>query len=83
MLNPPSFHNFAKDPLYNQSPISRPETVAGQLYYQAGFPTANFGGGQWSETGVAQPFCNGTCPNYNFNPMYSIADSVSKTHRRA
>ena len=45
MLNPPSFHNFAKDPLYNQSPVSRPETSPGQLYYQAGFPTANFGGG--------------------------------------
>jgi hypothetical protein len=79
MLNPPSFHNFGKDPLYNQSPQTRPESPAGQLYYQAGFPTANFGGGQWSETNVGQPFCNGTCPNYNFNPMYSIADSVSKT----
>ena len=81
MLNPPSFINYAKDSLYNQSAVSRPESSAGQLYYQAGFPTANFGGGQWSETGVGQPFCNGTCPNYNFNPLYSVADSVSKTIR--
>jgi hypothetical protein len=82
MLNPPSFHNFAKDPLYNQAPVSRPETSPGQLYYQAGFPSANFGGGQWpSETGAGQPFCNGTCPNYNLNPTYSVADSVTKTYK--
>ena len=78
MLNPPSFHNFAKDPLYNQPPQPRPESAPGQRYFQAGFPTANFGGGQWGESNVGQPFCNGTCPNYNFNPMYSISDSVSK-----
>ena len=45
MLNPPSFHNFAKDPLYNQPPQKRPESSDGQRYYQAGFPTASFGGG--------------------------------------
>ena len=31
MLNPPSFHNFAKDPLYNQPPTSRPESPVGQV----------------------------------------------------
>ena len=42
--------------------------------------SVNFGGGQYSgETNVGQPFCNGTCPNYNFNPMYTAADSISKT----
>ena len=79
--NPPSFHDFAKDPLYNQQPQSRPETADGQRYYAAGFPTASFGGGNLTEQGVGQPFCNGTCPNYNFNPTYSIAESVSKTWR--
>ncbi|MEP6714401.1 MAG: carboxypeptidase-like regulatory domain-containing protein [Terriglobia bacterium] len=79
MLNPPSFHNFTKDPLYNQPPVSRPESSNGQPYYQAGFPTANFGGGQMTEANAGQPFCNGTCPNYNYNPMYSITDGVSKT----
>ena len=79
MLNPPSFHNFGSDPLYNQTPQSRPESSNGQSFFQAGFPSANFGGGQLTETNVGQPFCNGTCPNYNFNPMYSVADSVSKT----
>jgi hypothetical protein len=78
MLNPPSFHDFAKDPLYNQAPTSRPESPVGQKYYQAGYPTANFGGGQWTEANVGQPFCNGTCPNYNFNPMYQVSDSISK-----
>ncbi len=79
--NPPSFHNFAKDPLYNQPPTSRPETTDGQRYYAAGFPSASFGGGSNSEQGLGQPFCNGTCPNYNFNPTYQIAESVSKTWR--
>jgi hypothetical protein len=79
MLNPPAFHNFGSDPLYNQAPQSRPESPAGQRYYQPGFPSVNFGGGQLSESNIAQPFCNGTCPNYNFNPMYSVADSVSKS----
>ena len=82
MLNPPSFHNYAKDPSTTSPPVSRPESSAGQLYYQAGFPTANFGGGQLvPRLASGQPFCNGTCPNYNFNPMYSVADSVSKTIR--
>src|SRR6185312_8910655 len=81
LKNPPTFHNYAKDPLYNQAPTSRPETANGQDYYQVGFPSASFGGGSNSEQGVAQPFCNGTCPNYNFNPTYSIAESVSKAWR--
>ena len=76
---PPSFHDFKKDPLYNQPPVKRPESPDGQKYYQAGFPSVNFGGGAYGENGVGQPFCNGTCPNYNFNPMYSISDSISKT----
>src|SRR5439155_21348828 len=42
MLNPPSLHDFNKDTVYNQPPQSRPESPAGQRYYQAGFPTANF-----------------------------------------
>ena len=79
MLDPPSFHDFKKDPLYNQPPQSRPLSPDGQRYYQAGFPTAQFGGGAWSETNAAQPFCNGTCPNYNFNPMYQFSDTISKT----
>ena len=79
MDNPPSFHNFAKDPLYNQPAVSRPESPAGQPFYAAGIPNVTFGGGQYSETGVGQPFCNGTCPNYNYNPMYSVADAISKT----
>jgi len=79
MGNPPSFHSFGADPLYNQPAVSRPETPNGQMFYLAGFPSANFGGGQWSETGAGQPFCNGTCPNYNLNPMYSVADDLSKT----
>jgi len=81
LKNPPSFHDFAKDPLYNQAPTSRTESAPGQLYYAAGFPSASFGGGSNTEQGVAQPFCNGTCPNYNFNPTYSIAESVSKVWR--
>jgi hypothetical protein len=80
VLNPPSFHNFSKDPLYNQAAVWRPESPNGQLYFKAGIPQVNFGGGQWSEQNFGQPFCNGTCPNYNFNPMYSVADSLSKTY---
>jgi hypothetical protein len=79
MLNPPSFHNFGTDPLYNQGAVARPELVPGQLYFSQGIPSANFGGSSWSETGVGQPFCNGTCPNFNFNPMYSVGDTLSKT----
>src|SRR6185437_2418138 len=80
--NPPSFHNYAKDPLYNSAATSRPETANGQLYFAAGFPSAGFGNAVGiGAQGVAQPFCNGTCPNYNFNPTYSIAESVSKTWR--
>ncbi len=79
MLNPPSFDNFAKDPIFNQPAVPRPESPNGQPWYQPGFPAVNFGGGQWTENNDAQPFCNGTCPNYNYNPMYSIANSISKT----
>ncbi len=79
VLNPPSFHDFAKDSLYNQPTVSRPESPAGQPYFKAGIPSVNFGGGQWAEQNFGQPFCNGTCPNYNYNPMYSISDSISKT----
>ena len=42
MLNPPSFHNFAKDPLYNQPPQKRPESTDGQTLLRGGFSYRQF-----------------------------------------
>ena len=80
MGNPPSFNNFATDPLYvaDQNSTRLAGLGTGSIFYQTGVPNLSFGGG--NETGEASmsPGCSGQCPYSNWNDIYSFNDALSK-----
>ena len=75
MLNPPSFNNFATDPLF-VADQSRPQM---EQNWVVGVPNLTFGGGQLSETNFSNTNCGGnSCPYSNWNSIDSFNDSISK-----
>ena len=80
MGNPPSFDNFATDPLFTndmnkQRPAGR---GAGSVFYQTAVPNISFGGGQEPSEVSFSPGCSGQCPYSNWNDIYSFNDNLSK-----
>jgi len=80
MGNPPSFNNFATDPLYvnDQNSQRLAGLGTGSIFYQTGIPNLTFGGGQESGEVAMNPGCSGQCPYSNWNDIYSFSDNLSK-----
>jgi hypothetical protein len=80
MGNPPSFDNFATDPLFTgDMNKQRPAGLgAGSVFYQTAVPNLTFGGGQEPNEAGFTPSCSGQCPYSNWNDIYSFNDTVSK-----
>jgi hypothetical protein len=80
MGNPPSFNNFATDPLFvADQNLPRPTLTPGSQNYQVGVPGISFGGGQEpNEAGFSNGGCSGQCPYTNYGDIYSFNDAVSK-----
>jgi hypothetical protein len=80
MANPPSFNNFATDPLFTgDQNKSKPAGLGtGSIFYQTGVPNISFGGGQEPNEISFNPNCSGQCPYSNWNDIYSINNNLSK-----
>ena len=80
MGNPPSFNNFATNPLFiNDVNQYRPTLSPGSEHYQIGTPPLTFGGGQLSETAITNSGCNGVeCPYTNWDDIWTFNDAISK-----
>jgi len=80
MGNPPSFDNFATDPLFtNDVNKQKPAGLgSGSVFYQTAVPNIAFGGGQEPNEVSFSPGCSGQCPYSNWNDIYSFNDSLSK-----
>jgi hypothetical protein len=80
MANPPSFDNFANDPLFTgDGKKQKPAGLGtGALFYQMAVPNISFGGGQEPNEVSFSPSCSGQCPYTNWNDVYSFNDSLSK-----
>ena len=80
MGNPPSFDNFATDPLFtNDMNKQRPAGMGvGSRFYQTAVPNISFGGGQEPNEVSFSPGCSGQCPYSNWNDIYSFSDNISK-----
>ena len=76
MGNPPSFDNFATDPLF----VAQENVAPALQTYQVGVPTVAFGGGQ--EPNELSPTtstdCNGQCPYDQHLDLLSASDALSK-----
>jgi hypothetical protein len=74
MGNPPSFDNFATDPLFvNDVNQARYGLVPGSQNYQVGIPSVSFGGGQLTESGNSN-----SAPDTNFDNIWSVNEKISK-----
>jgi len=80
MGNPPSFDNFATDPLFTSDMNkARPAGQgSGSVFYQTAVPNISFGGGQEPNEAGFSPGCSGQCPYSNWNDIYSFNDNLSK-----
>jgi hypothetical protein len=80
MGNPPSFDNFATDPLFtSDGKKQKPAGLgSGAIFYQTGIPNISFGGGQEPNEVNFNPNCSGQCPYTNWNDIYSFNDNLSK-----
>jgi hypothetical protein len=75
MANPPAWNDFAKDPLFvNDKDGTRPTLAPGSQNFEIAVPGISFGGGST----VNQASRTTMRPYTNFNPLWSINDSVSK-----
>ena len=80
MGNPPSFNNFATDPLFT-SDVNKQKPAGlgtGSIFYQTAVPNITFGGGQEPNEAGFSPSCSGQCPYTNWNDIYSVNDNLSK-----
>ncbi|MBZ5622991.1 MAG: carboxypeptidase-like regulatory domain-containing protein [Acidobacteriia bacterium] len=80
MGNPPSFNNFATDPLFtSDGKKQKPAGLGtGAIFYQTAVPNISFGGGQEPNEVSFSPSCSGQCPYTNWNDIYSVNDTLSK-----
>src|SRR5262249_23986197 len=80
MGNPPSFNNFATDPLFtNDINKQKPAGLgSGSVFYQTAVPNITFGGGQEPNEVSFSPGCSGQCPYSNWNDIYSFNNNLSK-----
>jgi hypothetical protein len=78
MGNPPSFDNFATDPVFTNNVGERPTQSAGPQNFQVGVPSVAFGGGQEASEVAFTGDCDPQCPYTNFNPLWSFDDKISK-----
>ena len=80
MGDPPSFNNFATDPLFTgDGKKQKPAGLGtGAIFYQTAVPNVSFGGGQEPNEVSFSPSCSGQCPYTNWNDIYSINDNLSK-----
>jgi hypothetical protein len=80
MGNPPSFNNFATDPLFtSDKDKNKPAGLGkGSIFYATAVPNISFGGGQEPNEAGFSPSCSGQCPYSNWNDIYSVNDTLSK-----
>ena len=80
MGNPPSFDNFATDPLFTSDMNKqRPAGMgSGSVFYLTGVPNLSFGGGQEPGEFSFSPNCSSQCPYTNWNNVYTFNDNFSK-----
>ena len=82
MGNPPSFNNFATDPLFTgRQNKPRPAGLGpgSQYSIRPAFPNLTFGGGQEpNEVGFLSKLQLAQCPYTNWNDIYSFNDNISK-----
>jgi hypothetical protein len=80
MGNPPSFNNFAKDPMFTNDVGTRwLEGSAGQMNFGNYVPNVSYGDAAGrTETAPATAPCWGQCPYTNWAESWSFADNLSR-----